>query len=433
MGQPRVGTGKLILFLDFYHSIQYRLIIRITHEIHEIMERTWLFQKIKSGPKVTRMEIRRQPKGQKGLREKVLDAGLCTNCGACVNLCPYAASYKDNLIIVDQCDREEGRCYAFCPRTPTDLQSLRQALFEPGDLTPELGPFKGFYLTRAAEERVRQAAQHGGTVTTLISLALQEGLIDTAVVAEGGGNFLPQGVAVQEGAELRKLAGSKFVVSPNLAAFHKAVKGGSRGIGIVATPCQALALAKMRLKPIPANDSNIDKLKFTIGLFCGWALSWRGLKKLLAEKIGKNPIVGLDIPPSKHHSMEVHTTNGIIEISLDEILPAVRSSCNYCWDMTAEFSDISVGSARLPEGWKVARGWNQVIVRTRAGQELLEMAKSRGLLEFHAMPEGNLERLKKASVNKKKTAIRNLIGKSGNPKDLLYLDGQDPVLKTLMG
>ena len=378
------------------------------------------------------MKAKKKSGGQKELRERVLDAGLCTNCGACVNLCPYAASFKDNLIIVDQCDREEGRCYAFCPRTPTDLQSLRQTLYEPGDLTPELGPFKGFYLTRAADQRVRQAAQHGGTVTTLISLALQEGLIDTAVVAESGGNFLPEGVAVQEAAKLRKLARSKFVVSPNLAAFHKAAKGDSRGIGIIATPCQALALAKMRLKPFPDQDSNIGKLKLTIGLFCGWALSWRGLKNLLAEKIGNNSIVGLDIPPSKHHSMEVHTTNGIIEISLDEVLPAVRNSCNYCWDMTAEFSDISVGSARLPEGWEVARGWNQVIVRTRAGQELLEMARSRGLLEFRDMPEGNLERLKKASVNKKRTALKNLVGKSGNPKDLLYLDGQDPVLRTLM-
>ncbi len=377
------------------------------------------------------METNKKIGAQKELRQQVIDAGLCTNCGACVNLCPYAASYKDNLIIMDACDREEGRCYAFCPRTPTDLQSLREVLYEPGDLTFELGPFKGFYIARAADEQVRQGAQHGGTVTTLLSAALQQGLIDTAVVAEDGGNLLPEGVALQQSAELKKRAGSKFVVSPNLAAFHKAAKAETRRIGIVATPCQALALAKMRLKPIPAKDTNIDKLRLTIGLFCGWALSWRTLKSLLAEKVGETSITGLDIPPSKHHSMEVHTNKGRMEISLDEILPAVRSSCNYCWDMTAEFSDISVGSARLPEGWEVARGWNQVIVRTRAGQELLELARSRGLLEFRDMPEGNLERLKKASMNKKKTAVKNLIVKSGNPKNLIYLNSDDPVFKKI--
>ena len=94
--------------------------------------------------------------GQKELRERVLDAGLCTDCGACVNLCPYAASYQDHTIFIDPCEREEGRCYAFCPRTPTDLQALRESLFAMGDFTPELGPLKGFYMTRAADEQVQR-------------------------------------------------------------------------------------------------------------------------------------------------------------------------------------------------------------------------------------------------------------------------------------
>ena len=369
--------------------------------------------------------------GLKELQEKVLDAGLCTNCGACVNLCPYTASYKDNLIIMDQCDRKEGRCYAFCPRTPTDLQALRQNLFDPGDWTPELGPLKGFYMTRASNKTVRSAAQHGGTVTALISLALKEGMIDAAVIAEDAGNFLPEGVVVQKVSEVKKRAKSKFVVSPSLATFNKIAKAGPEKIGVVATPCQALALAKMRLRPFSTTDNNIGKVRLVVGLFCGWALSWRGLRRLLHEKMGGNSILGLDIPPSKHHSLEVHTAKGIVEISLDEILPLVRPSCNYCFDMTAEFSDISVGSARLPEGWEVARGWNQVIVRSQVGQELIDLARSRGVLEFREIPEGNLEKLEKASLNKKRTAIKNLAQKSGSSKDLLYLDKNDPALQTL--
>jgi coenzyme F420 hydrogenase subunit beta len=131
--------------------------------------------------------------------------------------------------------------------------------------------------------------------------------------------------------------------------------------------------------------------------------------------------------------MEVHTGKGIIEIPLDEVMPVVRKACHYCFDMTAEFSDISVGSARCPEGWEVARGWNQVIVRTQAGHELLELARSRRVLEFRDVPDGNLARLKKASMNKKRAAVRSLADKSGNPKDLFYLDCEDPILRTLAG
>ena len=106
---------------------------------------------------------------------------------------------------------------------------------------------------------------------------------------------------------------------------------------------------------------------------------------------------------SKYHSLDVFTKDGgKVTIPLDEVQKCVRPACHLCSDMTAEFSDISVGSARLPEGWEEARSWNQVIVRTEAGQKLMALAKNKGVLEFREVPEGNLERLKKASLNKKK-------------------------------
>lgn len=371
--------------------------------------------------------------GQKALKEKVLDNGLCTYCGACINLCPYAVAYKDRTIIMDTCKRDQGRCYAFCPRTLTDLQPLQEQLFHPQDIHPELGAMKGFYVTRAADPAIRQGAQHGGTVTALLSLALEAGLIDTAIVADEGDHLLPSAVAAQQPAEIRQRAKSKFVATPILAIFNQAAKEGPEKIGVVATPCQALALAKMRSKPIAAQDSAIDKLRLVIGLFCGWALSWRELRRLLEAKIGETAVLGLDIPPSKHHSLEVHTPEGTLEINLDEVFPAVRTACRYCLDLTAEFADISVGSARLPEGWKVARGWNQVIVRTVRGMELLELARSQAVLEFRDIPDGNLERLKKASWNKKKNALKNLAEKSGKADDLIYLNFHDPALRLVLG
>ncbi len=96
--------------------------------------------------------------------------------------------------------------------------------------------------------------------------------------------------------------------------------------------------------------------------------------------------------------------SGTVPVSLDEVNPCVRASCRSCADMTAEFSDLSVGSARLPEGWEEARGWNQLIVRTRRGSELLELARRRGVLEFRDVPAGNWEKLKAASLAKKRAA-----------------------------
>ncbi len=332
-----------------------------------------------------------------------MDAGLCTHCGACVNLCPYFISHNDQVVVRDVCSKREGGCLDICPRLPTDLPALSGLFFDEKDLTPEAGAIKAFHITRAADKETRENAQHGGTVTALIDLALKEGLIDAAVLAGAGEPFSPAGVAVARSDQPGRWSKSRFVVSPNVAAFNELAQGQARSIGIVATPCQALALAKMRNSRNPRIRENSKKLRLVIGLFCGWAFTSTALKELLAGKIKDiDSIIGMDIPPSKYNVLDVFTKDGKASISLDEVQKCVRPACHSCSDMTAEFSDISVGSARLPEGWEEARSWNQVIVRTEAGQKLMALAQSKGVLEFKKVPEGNLERLKKASLKKKK-------------------------------
>ncbi len=370
-------------------------------------------------------------RGQKEIQDQVVRQGLCTGCGACVGLCPYQACYEDRIVFLNRCNLKEGRCYAFCPRTPTDLEALRKALFDKDGLTPEIGSVRGFYIARARDPQIRKKAQHGGTVTALVELALKEGFIDEAILTEAGGDLLSREINVNDPEKVLGLARSRFVVSPVLGSFNRFPIGDQQKIGIVATPCQTLALAKMRLYSPEENRGRLDRLNLVIGLFCGWALSWGKLRALLQKKTDAVPILGMDIPPSRYHSLEVYTSSGTVEVSLDEVIPCVRDGCWSCFDMTAEFSDISVGSARLPEGWEEARHWNQVIVRSPAGERLLAMAEAKGILEFREVPEGNLERLKQAALNKKRAALRNLVKQSGREDDLVYLDRRDPVFQGL--
>jgi hypothetical protein len=116
-----------------------------------------------------------------------------------------------------------------------------------------------------------------------------------------------------------------------------------------------------------AAGSGIEKLGLVIGLFCGWILSWNKLVDLLKDRVDLDRVTGMDIPPSRYHTLEVYADGETLRIPLDDVDSCVRDSCRICSDMTAEFSDLSVGSARLPEGWKTARSWNQVIVRTQRG------------------------------------------------------------------
>lgn len=361
-------------------------------------------------------------RGQAWLREHVLDAGLCTGCAACVGLCPYQGFHRDRIAVVHACDRPEGRCQAYCPRAPLDLAGLRAALFEPADLTPELGAMKGLYVTRAADPALRQKAQHGGTVSALAALALAAGLVDSLVLADKDSHWQSQAVGVGEPGRVAALAGSKFAVSPTVGAFNQASRGADQALGVVATPCQALALAKMRARPAPGDEARVAKLKLVIGLFCGWALDWEGLNRLVQRAAPGAVVRGMDIPPSQHQCMELMTDQGTVTIPMAEAQAVVRENCRYCFDLTCEFADLSVGSSRSPAGWAVDRGWNQVIVRSAAGQALLDLARAQGVLEFAPVPEGNLAKLKRAALGKKRTCLTNLEAKYGADQASCYLN-----------
>lgn len=366
-------------------------------------------------------------KSQKFLKRYVLDEALCTGCGACASLCPYQVIYHDRTVQLHQCDLDNGKCYAFCPRTATDYAALRALLFEQNNLTPEIGAVKGYYFSQAADPELRKIAQHGATVTALMELALVEGLIDSAIVSSRDQEFMQNGAIVSDREVLRKNAGSKFTVSPTVAAFNQLVTEDKGNIGVVATPCQTLAFAKMKL--VKEDNPGIDQLKLVVGLYCGWTLSAEKYTKLLLEKnINLESIIGMDIPAGKN-ILELFTNNGAKSIPFDEVQSCIRGACLYCLDSTAEYADVSVGSARFAGTWEDVRNWNQLIVRTRNGRELVELAIKKGVLKVREAPAESLKELKEAAVKKKKEALKNIIQKSGSIKKLLYLDSRDPAVK----
>ena len=216
-------------------------------------------------------------------------------------------------------------------------------------------------------------------------------------------------------------------MSPTIAAFNQLVTDDKGNIGVVATPCQALALAKMKL--VKEDTAKIDQLKLVVGLYCGWTLSAEKYTKLLIEKnIALESITGMDVPAGKN-VLELYTNNDAKSIPFDEVQDCIRETCLYCMDSTAEYADVSVGSARFAGNWEEVRHWNQLIVRTAKGRELVELAVKRGTLEVREASAESLKELKDAAANKKKQALKNIIRKSGSVKKLLYLDSRDPVVQ----
>jgi coenzyme F420 hydrogenase subunit beta len=364
-------------------------------------------------------------KGPQELGAEVADRRLCTLCGACLGMCPYRAAHRGRIVVLDDCNLSQGRCYCFCPRTAVDLDSLSQTVFGAPYAGDELGTVNEIMMTRAKRRGIRSKTQYGGTVSALMSFALREGRIDSAVLTSSDERVLPGGTPVRDEAGVLRCGGSNFIASPTLATFNREAATDARSIGVVATPCQALALAKMRASPLE-DRNNIDKLKLVVGLFCTWALRYEDFVGFLREKVPLAEITKFDIPPPPANIFEVFADSTRIAIPLDEVRSFVRPTCNVCIDMTAEFADVSVGAAEGIEGW------NTLIVRSKAGKQLVERAQAKGAIEVAPLPEENLEHLKEASRLKKERGLANLVEMSGSDEDLLYLNPSRQAMKRFL-
>ncbi len=337
-------------------------------------------------------------RGLKALEEKVIDRGLCAACGACLSLCPYLRSWKGRVVKLDDCNLEEGRCFAYCPRSEVDLDKVYQGIFGKSYEEIEMGPFRKIMMARAKDPIWTKKAQTGGVVSILIDFALRDGIIQAGILTPRDGDLLPQGRIIRSRKAVLRCAGSSYVSGPTLEALNRGPWKGEERVGIVGLPCQVLALARMKTSTLE-KKTPIDRVDLVIGLFCTWALDYQPFISFLQERLNGQSIKKLNITPPPERMLEVTAGGELHRISVDDIRPFIRPSCRVCLDMTAELSDISVGTVEGKEGW------NTVIVRTAMGENLVRRAKNAGVIETRPLPKNNLSHLKEASLLKKKRAL----------------------------
>lgn len=356
-------------------------------------------------------------RGLNGLKEKVFDRNLCTGCGACLSLCPYLRFWKGKVVKLDHCNLEEGRCYTYCPRTEVDLAEIYQKVFGKNYEEIEMGPVRKMMIARAKDIRWRKKAQTGGVVSALVDFALQQKIIEAGVLTSRSEDLLPRGKIITSRKEIFRCAGSSYVCGPTLGAFNRGPWKGKERIGIVGLPCQVLALAKMKTS-ILGKRTPIDRVDLVIGLFCTWALDYTSFITFLHDRIGSASIEKVNITPPPERMLEVTSGRKLYRIPLDDIRSFIGASCRICADMTAELSDISVGTVEEKEGW------NTVIARTAMGEDLLMQAKKEDVIETRSYPQKCLNHLIDASILKKRRALDVMNGKEGNEKDYFILSNK---------
>ena len=261
------------------------------------------------------------------------------------------------------------------------------------------GTYKEVVSARATDKAIQKVAQDGGIVSALLCYALEENIIEGAIVAgDTEDAWKPEPTIAMTPEEIIAAAGTKYTFSPNAIRLKEAVRQyGLEKIGTVGTPCQIMGLRKMQSYPF-ATRFVADKLALIIGIFCMENFPRDSLKTFVEGKMNSSleNVNKMDIGKGKFWLTKDGEDSGL---AIKETHGYEQSGCNICMDYVAEWSDVSTGSVGSPDGWST------VLTRTDDGDSIFKAAVSAGLIETKPMDEVKpglplLEKLAKGKKDK---------------------------------
>ncbi len=255
-------------------------------------------------------------------------------------------------------------------------------LWEPEVSEMVLGQYKTAVSARATDPAILARAQDGGVVTQLFAYALEEGIIDGAIVAgQGDEPWKPEPVVATSCEELLAAQGTRYNICPNLALIKEATRSyGLDKVGIVGTPCQMQAVRKAQLYPVGMRYVG-DKIALAIGIFCMENFPYQGFEAMVEDfcNVKLESAAKMDIGKGK---FSVFTERGeLSQMPLKHTLKFTQPGCHVCLDYVANLADVSTGSVGSPDGWST------VFVRTKVGDNIWAKAIEAGCFETKAIED----------------------------------------------
>lgn len=281
-------------------------------------------------------------------------------------------------------------CYDVCPGPGLDFDSLSTALF--GDVLENaaLGKYLGSYIGHATDRKLRHDGASGGLVTALLVFALEEGLIDGALVTRmrpesTKGGLEPESFIARTRDEIAAAARSKYCPVAANVALKPLLEADGR-FAVVGLPChiQGLRLAERRLPELRA------RVRYRISLTCSLNYSFLGTERFL-QSIG---VASASVETLEYRgrgwpgSMLIRARDGtdtIVPLAdyYAKLRPFSLARCTLCSDMFGELSDLSCGDAWTPEAVSTDKsGSSFVVTRTSEAEELLELAAAKEAIQL---------------------------------------------------
>ena len=348
------------------------------------------------------------------LFDEVVTSGLCTGCAGCIIACPHDVLsyndangvYKPFHIDVDGDERncthgEKGctMCTRACPRFRSWEPEIDVHRHQRERTEDEVaGITLDIVLARTTDPELAAVGQDGGFVSALLSFALENDVIDGALVSafdEEAGPWRTKPALVTDRAGVIATAGSRYTYCANTLAYPEAAAAKLERLALVGMGCQVSAPGVMQSRKA---GKVARRLGLTIGLLCSKTFDDAIFEELFEPNYGvkREDIVKMNIKGV----FQLWLKDGrFVEVPLKECHAFTREGCKSCPDFAAEHADLSTG------GIGESNDWTLVLVRTEQGRDLLEKMKAAGVVETRPGDEdpGALALLRKlAQVSRKR-------------------------------
>jgi len=209
-------------------------------------------------------------------------------------------------------------------------------------------------LAWSADEEVREKAECGGAVTSLLQFVLESEHVDAvlATKARDGNRYDGIPVLITDPQEVIETAGALHASPVNLARCLKEYLDGAADlrIAVVCKPCDAKAIIELSKR----EQINLDNV-LLVGLNCTGTMSPTMAREMFEQELGIDPddVVREDIEDSK---LTVWLNDGTeLEMDLAELEEngyGRRENCRRCETSIPTMADMACGKWGVDDGRK---------------------------------------------------------------------------------
>lgn len=354
------------------------------------------------------------PSEWKELGATVIGGGYCIGCGACaaVEGSPFSIREDDcgryaATLDGNKCSKaDSAQVLEVCPfsgRSPNEDQ-IGEWLFS---ALPRRDAYLGFHLSVYAghveENGFRARGSSGGMGSWILTELMAAGLVDRVAhvhqtdPAESGGRLFEYRVS-STADEVVKNAKSRYY-PVELSQIMEEIRRVPGRYAIVGIPCFIKAVRLLcRRDPVLR-----ERIRVCVGLVCGHLKS-RGFAEMLAWQAGVPPEnlrainfrKKLPGRPANEYGIEAAgEVNGTVETFVKPMGELHGNdwgmgyfkykACDFCDDVMAECSDVTIGDAWLPRYVKDSAGTNIAVVRSAEVDALLKAAAGEGRLRLDVL------------------------------------------------